>query len=235
MKQKNILFSQNLKSKQPNSSGFGNIGKSLVVCLFPDAQYDNLERRESIVKELFDIFDEVIFQDSLEIQNLLQIHCIEDVPCLSIKTISGSDNFDCTLKLTPTQTNLPFTVESQFASSMEMYNSFHLLKALNGFSLILERNPQHVGALFNSACILHMIGYPTLAIKFLSNVLLLDQNDTIAHSFLWALATSADGRCQQSGIKCYRELATCKRPLYVICVLKGEESSFILMIFQMVM
>eukprot|EP01036_Dinobryon_divergens_P024196 gene24196-32623_t len=53
-----------------------------------------------------------------------------------------------------------------------------------------------------------MIGYPTLAIQFLSKVLLLDQNDTIAHSFLWALATSADGRCQQAGIKCYRELAT---------------------------
>ena len=208
---------QNLKSKQPYSSGFGYIGKSLCVCLFPDeAQCGSIERRESIVKELLDNFDEVIFQDNVEIQNLLQIHCIEDVPCLSIKTISGSENFECTMKLTPTQSNLPFTVESQFAASMEMYNSYNLLRALNGFSLLLERSPQHAGALFNSACILHMIGYPTLAIKFLSSVLLLDQNDSIAHSFLWALATSTDGSCHEACIKCYRELAKSKLQLLVI-------------------
>jgi hypothetical protein len=203
-------FLNTLKSKCPNSDVSDSIiiEKSLCICLFTEEHYVSNEKRINIVQELLKIFDAVIFDDNTEIQKQLQLHDIEEVPCLSIKTNIGSDRYECTTKaLIPKRSALLFTDESQFTSSMEMYNNYHLLRALNGFSLLLERSPQHSGALFNSACILHMIGYPTLAIKFLKSVLLMDQNDSTAHSFLWALATTTDGSCLQACIKCYRELA----------------------------
>ena len=93
-------------------------------------------------------------------------HQIHDVPLLNSETSSAID---------------------LFASAVEAYDAFDFESAASKFYAAILKDPLYKSALFNFAGLLHMVGYPTLAVFFIEKVLLLDKEDMIAHSFLWAL------------------------------------------------
>eukprot|EP00597_Dinobryon_sp_UTEXLB2267_P001772 CAMPEP_0170064162 /NCGR_PEP_ID=MMETSP0019_2-20121128/4750_1 /TAXON_ID=98059 /ORGANISM="Dinobryon sp., Strain UTEXLB2267" /LENGTH=412 /DNA_ID=CAMNT_0010270757 /DNA_START=225 /DNA_END=1460 /DNA_ORIENTATION=+ len=158
---------------------------------------------------LREIFSSVRYEETDCIHQFLDSHRIQIVPCVVLSSVAGI-NFTDTYplqtinKLTEMKT---IPVSEQFTKSLEFYNNFDMIGALRGFSYLLLDEPNHSGALFNSACILHMIGYPTLAIPYLQRVLIQDPNDSITHSFLWALASNSDGFCLSTCMQCYRTLA----------------------------
>lgn len=93
-------------------------------------------------------------------------HQIHDVPLLNSESCSATD---------------------LFASAVEAYDAFNYETAASKFYAAILEDPLYKSALFNFAGLLHMVGYPTLAVFFIEKVLLLDKEDMIAHSFLWAL------------------------------------------------
>ena len=74
-----------------------------------------------------------------------------------------------------------------FHHGVESYDNFNFLSAASNFYSAISLDPVYKSALFNFAGLLHMVGYPILSIYYIQQVLLLDQSDMIAHSFLWAL------------------------------------------------
>jgi hypothetical protein len=74
-----------------------------------------------------------------------------------------------------------------FAEAVKAYENFDLSLAANRFDKAIMKDPSYKSALFNLAGLLHMIDYPILSIHYIERVLLLDKEDMIAHSFLWAL------------------------------------------------
>jgi hypothetical protein len=70
---------------------------------------------------------------------------------------------------------------------VEAYDAFDYEFAASKFYAAILKDKLYKSALFNFAGLLHMVGYPTLAVFFIEKVLLLDNEDMIAHSFLWAL------------------------------------------------
>ena len=74
-----------------------------------------------------------------------------------------------------------------FHLGVESYDNFNFLSAASNFYSAISLDPVYKSALFNFAGLLHMVGYPILSIYYIQQVLLLDQSDMIAHSFLWAL------------------------------------------------
>lgn len=74
-----------------------------------------------------------------------------------------------------------------FATAVEAYDNFDFNTAATHFYTAILIDPFYKSALFNFAGLLHMVGFPTLAIHFIEQFLLLEKDDMIAHSFLWAL------------------------------------------------
>ena len=74
-----------------------------------------------------------------------------------------------------------------FATAVEAYDNFDFEGAATAFYTAILIDPTYKSALFNFAGLLHMVGYPTLAVHFIEQFLLLEKDDMIAHSFLWAL------------------------------------------------
>ena len=74
-----------------------------------------------------------------------------------------------------------------FATAVEAYDNFEFESAATAFYTAILIDPSYKSALFNFAGLLHMVGYPTLAVHFMEQFLLLEKDDMIAHSFLWAL------------------------------------------------
>lgn len=74
-----------------------------------------------------------------------------------------------------------------FAAAVEAYDNFDFNTAATHFYTAILIDPSYKSALFNFAGLLHMVGFPTLAIHFIEEFLLLEKDDMIAHSFLWAL------------------------------------------------
>jgi hypothetical protein len=93
-------------------------------------------------------------------------HQIHDVPLLDSESFSASD---------------------LFGSAVEAYDAFNFESAAWKFYAAILKDQLYKSALFNFAGLLHMVGYPTLAVFFIEKVLILDKEDMIAHSFLWAL------------------------------------------------
>ena len=75
-----------------------------------------------------------------------------------------------------------------FAAAVEAYDNFDFNAAATNFYTAILIDPLYKSALFNFAGLLHMVGFPTLAIHFIEQFLLLEKDDMIAHSFLWALS-----------------------------------------------
>lgn len=197
-----------------NKAGF--ISKPIAsqcVLLYP-SEYCTLESINFAIQELSKVFETVIFENKDEISKIIVDSNILHIPCVSInKTASGSNEATnaISIAIDYSSTDIESSSETdQFATALQHYNNFEFMNALREFTKLLRKNPKHSGALFNSAGILHMIGYPTLAIQYLHQLLSKDPNDSIAHSFLWALATSADGKCLKACINCYRSLSASK-------------------------
>lgn len=74
-----------------------------------------------------------------------------------------------------------------FAEAVKAYENFDLSLAASYFHKAIVKDPYYKSALFNLAGLLHMVDYPILSISYIERVLLLDKEDMIAHSFLWAL------------------------------------------------
>lgn len=187
------------------------IESSTCVCLLP-TNYCDVSQCELLVTKLRDIFSTVLYKETDGVNQFLDSRQIQIVPCIIVSWVAKVDASD-TVCSYPLQTIIKQTqvpVSEQFTKSLELYNNFDMIGALRSFSYLLLDEPNHSGALFNIACILHMIGYPTLAIPYLQNVLLQDPTDSIAHSFLWALASNSDGFCLSSCMQCYRTLAESK-------------------------
>jgi hypothetical protein len=92
-----------------------------------------------------------------------------------------------------------------FAEAVEAYEKFDLSLAANYFDKAIMKDPSYKSALFNLAGLLHMIDYPILSIHYIERVLLLDKEDMIAHSFLWALIQPLE--MAKIGIATYRNLS----------------------------
>ena len=74
-----------------------------------------------------------------------------------------------------------------FAAAVEAYDNFDFNTAATQLYTAILIDPSYKSALFNFAGLLHMVGFPILAIHFIEQFLLLEKDDMIAHSFLWAL------------------------------------------------
>jgi tetratricopeptide (TPR) repeat protein len=92
-----------------------------------------------------------------------------------------------------------------FAEAVKAYENFDLSLAANYFDKAISKDPFYKSALFNLAGLLHMIDYPILSIHYIERVLLLDKEDMIAHSFLWALIQPPE--MGNIGIAIYRNLS----------------------------
>jgi predicted TPR repeat methyltransferase len=73
------------------------------------------------------------------------------------------------------------------------------------FENALFLQPDNKQALFNLASIMHMVALPTLAVGYILRLLLIDPEDNVAHSFLWAL--NRTGECNGCTLKAYEQLA----------------------------
>jgi predicted TPR repeat methyltransferase len=73
------------------------------------------------------------------------------------------------------------------------------------FEEALFLQPDNKQALFNLASIMHMVALPTLAVGYILRLLLIDPEDNVAHSFLWAL--NRTGECNGCTLKAYEQLA----------------------------
>jgi predicted TPR repeat methyltransferase len=73
------------------------------------------------------------------------------------------------------------------------------------FEKALFLQPDNKQALFNLASIMHMVALPTLAVGYILRLLLIDPEDNVAHSFLWAL--NRTGECNGCTLKAYEQLA----------------------------
>jgi predicted TPR repeat methyltransferase len=73
------------------------------------------------------------------------------------------------------------------------------------FDETLFLQPDNKQALFNLASIMHMVALPTLAVGYILRLLLIDPEDNVAHSFLWAL--NRTGECNGCTLKAYEQLA----------------------------
>jgi hypothetical protein len=62
----------------------------------------------------------------------------------------------------------PFTL--LFLKKSAAYLDLDVLRI--SFSLVLRHRPGHVGALFNLASIMHMCGYPVMALCFIEQVVI---------------------------------------------------------------
>lgn len=74
-----------------------------------------------------------------------------------------------------------------FAKAVEAYDNFNFSESAMNFYSAICLDTGYKSALFNFAGLLHMVGYPILSIYYIEQVLLLDNEDMISHSFLWAL------------------------------------------------
>ena len=81
-----------------------------------------------------------------------------------------------------------------FSRGMELHDAGDMLGAAAAFARLLDRSPEHTGALFNAAGLCQMLDMPTLAVLYVARLLLLAPQDMTAHSFLWALAQSPEAR-----------------------------------------
>ena len=85
-------------------------------------------------------------------------------------------------------------------------------------------DPFNKQALFNLASIMHMIDLPTLAVGYVTRLLVIDPEDSTAHSFLWAL--NRTGQCVQSTLNAYTHLSALGdiRAITKLAVITGSGS-----------
>ena len=74
-----------------------------------------------------------------------------------------------------------------FSKAVEAYDKFDFSESATNFYSAISLDARYKSALFNFAGLLHMVGYPILSIYYIEQVLLLDHEDMISHSFLWAM------------------------------------------------
>lgn len=109
--------------------------------------------------------------------------------------ISGSCTYsNCMIHKISSLASVNSTATSSFLEGVEHYNAFEFEAAAAKFFMAISMDPLYKSALFNFSGLLHMVGYPTLAVHFIEQVLLLDKEDMIAHSFLWAVTQIAEVR-----------------------------------------
>ena len=166
----------------------------------------------------YDSTFEILYDKAL-VQSLLLNHEIVDVPCavvtplpdLSLGEINSRENandtkiiqlqnkpilslFDSAIVQTPDAVNSEQLRQphSQFTDGLREYDLFHFSSACKIFSQILLENAGSVNsALFNLAGLMHMLGYPTLAVHYAALLLARTPDDMIAHTFLWNLTSAA--------------------------------------------
>ena len=109
--------------------------------------------------------------------------------------ISGSCTYsNCMIHDISSSAAVNSTATASFLEGVECYNAFDFEAAAVNFFKAITADPLYMSALFNFSGLLHMFGYPTLAVHFIERVLLLDKEDMIAHSFLWAVTQIAEVR-----------------------------------------
>jgi predicted TPR repeat methyltransferase len=111
-----------------------------------------------------------------------------------------------------------------FPAAIEAYENFEFSKACYLFSqIVTESGPSVNGAMFNLAGILHMVGYPSLAVYHVSRLLRRSPDDMISHTFLWnitqaaadgAISSENDAHLLECCVRCYTWLCE-KNPLDV--------------------
>ena len=74
-----------------------------------------------------------------------------------------------------------------FSKAIDAYDAFDFAESATNFYSAISLDARYKSALFNFAGLLHMVGYPILSIYYIEQVLLLDHEDMISHSFLWAM------------------------------------------------
>lgn len=111
--------------------------------------------------------------------------------------VNGSNNKGKVHTISPPRlpdnnTNQTPTASDYFTIAMEAYDNFIFPAAAKAFHCALTLDPSYKSALFNFAGLLHMFEYACLSVYYIEQVLLLDKEDMIAHSFLWAVTQLKD-------------------------------------------
>jgi predicted TPR repeat methyltransferase len=147
--------------------------------------------------------------DKEEVALILSQYSVIQLPCLIF--IDTSDKIvkkefpKREASTDSTDNEIEYKARSAFSNAVESYDRFDFPAAAEGFHRALDIDPSYKSALFNLAGLLHMVGYPTLAVNYIQELLLLDPEDMTSHSFLWALTQSPEA--SRAGIDAYRRLA----------------------------
>lgn len=135
-------------------------------------------------------------EDGERARELLREFALDNVrlPCvveLESGEVTGASS---SVGTTPTQPGESEATAAAFSRGMELHDAGDMLGAAAAFARLLERSPEHKGALFNAAGLCQMLDLPTLAVHYVARLLLLAPQDMTAHSFLWALAQRPEAR-----------------------------------------
>lgn len=101
------------------------------------------------------------------------------------------------------------------------------------FDSVLRSDNRHTNALFNLSGLVHMFGYPSLAMGYTHRLLLETPNDMTAHAFLWTLTnTNSDcdsvGTLTDTAINIYKDIHSATGnvlALHKLVTLQGVNSS----------
>ena len=179
---------------------------------------------EDTIHHMLDPFFEVI-EDKILLRTYLTEYSIMSLPTVLVfpkadsKAIvhSAPINAIATAEATTTETvkypsglvkdgedDIDNAENDLFNRAMDAYEAFNIPLSATLFENVLYVNPKRQSAYFNMAVIMHMCNYPTLALNYTEQLLLLNPDDATAKSFLWSLASSPEGKV--AGISVYQRL-----------------------------
>ena len=198
-----------LSSNSDNELILPAINKTIVVIKYDDFPIQTpefmVDKNCSITRNTVNI----IF-DKKEVKELLLKYQITQVPCMcwtdDLTNLVKIHHLSIPLDADDAESaDTQHNATSLFSSANEAYDRFEFDLAIRLFYDCVHKDPTYKSALFNLSGLLHMLDYPTLATHYIERLLLLDSEDMIAHSFLWALTQPSNTR--SIGIQVYQHLA----------------------------